>query len=367
MGLFGMGKAFDLRFRPNGPLRTNIYQRPGPKMGPIPMGGNYSYTENINIQTTPGGFWGFMSGFLGGLTGGMGFGGFGMPGYGLSSMGGFAPLGGLFGNQSMLYNQNALTQSNTGNEDKYLKSLSSALSSQGTFSKHPDKDGIYIMTTKDGQIIEDTYQNLLDRFKNNTPPTALSVKPEGTVRETDEQKLAKLQQQKADAHNPKLHKEGDKWFNSDKSKEFKWNADKNDFDPIETSSFVPPDNGNDDSEVASGTVRTDRGTRSQRTGGATGTGESGRLSDAENKSAPYTATVKWTTVPIMNSLHLVKGYQCTAIVSFTDKNGDKHVYEHTDKFESYTESGREAKCKANVIAHIQNSIKNDGWSKVTIK
>lgn len=85
MGLVGMGRAFNLRFMPNGPLRTNCYHRQMPRVGIFGGGGNFSYTENINIQNGPSGFWGFMAGLGQGLFGGM----FGMGMYGMG--------GGLFG------------------------------------------------------------------------------------------------------------------------------------------------------------------------------------------------------------------------------------------------------------------------------
>ena len=69
----------------------------------------------------------------------------------------------------------------------------------------------------------------------------------------------------------------------------------------------------------------------------------------------------------MNNVGFKKGYQCTAIVSFTDLKGEQHVYKRTEKFESYTERDREAKCKSMVINGIQNSMKKDGWTNVTIK
>lgn len=83
MGMFGAGRAFNLSFRPQ------PFGNPGSmRRVPMPMMGNYSQTTNVNIQNGPTGFWGFMSGLFGGLTGNVGmgmpmggiFGGFGMPG-----------------------------------------------------------------------------------------------------------------------------------------------------------------------------------------------------------------------------------------------------------------------------------------------
>ncbi len=169
MGLFGLGRAYDYQFRP----RMSFAQL---KRGPLPrgplFGNNFSYHETVNIQNGPSGFWGFMTGLTQGLFGGFGgmFGGFGgmFGGMGLSMMGGYAPLGGALANPNLLTSQGTTTGTA---EDKHLTSLTQTLGKLGTFSKHPDKPNIYIMTTNDGKVIEDTYQNLLDRFKDNNAPT----------------------------------------------------------------------------------------------------------------------------------------------------------------------------------------------------
>lgn len=65
MGIFGCGNAFNLRYRPSGPLRTYIYERPMPPRPSIFCGmGSAQYTQNITYETGPTGFWGFLSGFL---------------------------------------------------------------------------------------------------------------------------------------------------------------------------------------------------------------------------------------------------------------------------------------------------------------
>ncbi len=79
MGMFGAGRAFNLSFRPQ------PFGNPGSmRRIPMPMMGNYSQTTNVTIKNGPSGFWGFMGGLFGGLTGNVGmgglFGGFGMPG-----------------------------------------------------------------------------------------------------------------------------------------------------------------------------------------------------------------------------------------------------------------------------------------------
>lgn len=69
MGIYGFGKAFNIRYAQNS-YRPTMRFCSGPKP---PIGfGHQSYTENttIKINNGPTGFWGFMSGLFGGLFGG---------------------------------------------------------------------------------------------------------------------------------------------------------------------------------------------------------------------------------------------------------------------------------------------------------
>lgn len=96
MGIYGFGKAFNIRYAQN-QYRPTMRMGGGPR-GPILGNHSYSETTNITIKNGPSGFWGFMSGLFGGLFGGgmtsgmFGgnmFGGFGM------NMGGFSPFGAI--------------------------------------------------------------------------------------------------------------------------------------------------------------------------------------------------------------------------------------------------------------------------------
>lgn len=100
MGIYGMGKAFNLRYANSGQFRSQHvrFRQPSRPM----FGGNVTYTENTNvtIKNGPSGFWGFLGGLFGGLFGGggmnMGMGmGMGMPmGMGMGmQMGGMSPFG----------------------------------------------------------------------------------------------------------------------------------------------------------------------------------------------------------------------------------------------------------------------------------
>ncbi len=95
MGIYGFGKAFNLRYVNSGQVARNpkVMVRGGGR--PIHFGGgSYTKTTNVTINNGPTGFWGFMSGLFGGLFGGGLFGGnmFGM-GMGMPMMGGFSPFG----------------------------------------------------------------------------------------------------------------------------------------------------------------------------------------------------------------------------------------------------------------------------------
>ena len=95
MGIYGMGKAFNLRYANSGQYRATHVKRPPAR--PMCGGHAVSFTENTNvtIKNGPSGFWGFLGGFFGGLFGGgMGGGmsmGMGMP-MGMP-MGGMSPFG----------------------------------------------------------------------------------------------------------------------------------------------------------------------------------------------------------------------------------------------------------------------------------
>lgn len=70
MGIYGMGKAFNLRYANSGQFRPTI-RYGGNQRQPIMFGGGSVTTNtNITIKNGPTGFWGFMSGLFGGLFGG---------------------------------------------------------------------------------------------------------------------------------------------------------------------------------------------------------------------------------------------------------------------------------------------------------
>src|SRR5574344_1547096 len=140
MGIYGMGQAFNLRYANSGQFRPQ-HVRMGLRP-PIFGGGSYSETTNVTVNNGPTGFWGFLSGAMNGLFGGMNMGGLfgggmnmGMGGYGMG-MGGFSPFGmGCFGmgNAAQIGTQ----AQNAGNKLSYedmLSALDKAKKSEGSGS-----------------------------------------------------------------------------------------------------------------------------------------------------------------------------------------------------------------------------------------
>lgn len=85
MGIYGQGNAFNLSFGRQRPMAFGAV--PTRRMAPPPPMGSFTQTTNVNIKNGPSGFWGFMGGLMGGLTGTNMFGG------GLFGMGGMSPFG----------------------------------------------------------------------------------------------------------------------------------------------------------------------------------------------------------------------------------------------------------------------------------
>lgn len=73
-GLYGLGRAFNLKYRPNGPLKTFIYDRRMPVIGfggrPHVSHGTFMQ-ENIVIDYGKRGFWGNLADIITGLAGGL--------------------------------------------------------------------------------------------------------------------------------------------------------------------------------------------------------------------------------------------------------------------------------------------------------
>lgn len=163
MSLVGLGRAFNLRYRPS--TKFVGFSRPMPPM-PIPMGGNFSYTENVKIQNGPSGFWGFMSGLFGGLMGG------GMMGGGLNIFSLLNQLG--IGKTQQTTSQG--TQATDHNDPDHQKDLANFKTLYGDKFNIVYENGKFMATTNDkantwvgdGATFEELNNKLKEYNKGNT-------------------------------------------------------------------------------------------------------------------------------------------------------------------------------------------------------
>ena len=183
MGMFGAGRAFNLSFRPQ-----PFYHPASMRRVPQPMLGNYSETTNITVKNGPQGFWGFMSGLFSGL----GLGG-GMPMGGMFGYGYGMPMGGpsIFGNPMICNYAGGLSGLGPttggligGGQSKEAKELSSLQQIYSKYTVSRDSDtGQYILTKGNGDAITGTYQELVNKAKDNTP--------QGLSNENDNKEISK--------------------------------------------------------------------------------------------------------------------------------------------------------------------------------
>ena len=239
MSLVGLGRAFNLKYRPNGPLRLNCYHRPMPHVGLFGGGGNFSYTENVNIQNGPSGFWGFMTGLTQGLFGG------GMFGMGMG--------GGIFG---LLNSRQAATPqgpSQTQGEDAHLKNLTEFYGKSFIIKSHPDKKGIYQAVPKDGgKPIEGTYDELMNKLAEDKETQTVDPSKKKESEKTE----AQLKEEKAKEKGLEL-KDG-KYFKG--SVEYEWDSTIKDFkEKVPEKSEEDPLSSKDEKPVQS--------TRTRKSGG----------------------------------------------------------------------------------------------------
>ncbi len=192
MGIYGAGKAFNLRYAQNTfvPNRgiTVRQARPQQLFGGHCHGGVTN--TNITINNGPRGFWGFMSGFLGGL-----FGGGGMMGMGGGLFGGLFNnlFGGLFGGgmmggfnpYGMINAQQAQPQQQpqVGNQDK-LANLKTLYPNHNIVSDGDDK---YSATDKEGNLIGQglTYEEMCKALAKEKEEKAKVNNDDGKVNNDD--------------------------------------------------------------------------------------------------------------------------------------------------------------------------------------
>lgn len=173
MGIYGMGKAFNLRYANSGQFRSQHvrFRQPSRPM----FGGNVSYTENTNItiKNGPSGFWGFLSGLFGGLFGGGLFSGGlfgGLFGGGMNmgmGMGMGMPMGGFgFSPFGMLNTQ----MSQPTDQPQKTDELGNLKKMYSKYEVLPNGNGTYTLTTGKGDNVKTgTYEELMKGMQSEEP------------------------------------------------------------------------------------------------------------------------------------------------------------------------------------------------------
>lgn len=294
MGLFGRGIAFNNMFIPRGPIRFNCYQRQMPMMPRGPIFGGMSINETFTYKTN---FWDALTaGLMTFAQTRMMFGGWGA------------------GNVTQVTPQGTAVQQTT-TEDKYLKNLTQVLGSKGTFAKHLDKENTYIMTTKDGKVIEGTYQDLIDKFEEDAEPATNGlVKGNNSEQETDTQKQANA----AKENNPPLKNRNGKWVD-DANNEYEWKN--GEFSKVENS-----DDGNDDRTIKKDNTATEtayvqknnKSDKNSRTSSKVNTAKS--TNSANTKKQVQTVNVKYSIHE-----HTIGGCTGEAVINFVSSKGPMKI------------------------------------------
>ena len=144
MGIYGAGKAFNLRYTP----KTVVSQQPRARQQMVPQRGIFGGghccggNTNITVNNGPTGFWGFMSGMMGGLFGGGMMGNlFGGNSFGMNMGMGMSPYGAL---------NNAQMQPQANQPQDKLAQLKTLYPNHNIVS---DGNGKYSATDKDGNLI----------------------------------------------------------------------------------------------------------------------------------------------------------------------------------------------------------------------
>ena len=224
MGMFGQGNAFNLSFRPQ------PFGNPGSmRRIPMPMGGNFSRVTNVSIQNGPTGFWGFMSGLFGGLSGNIGmpmggfFGNFGMPMFsGMFGNGCFMPMGGFntgigSGVYGMLNGAQMGGPQQTQNQE--LSNLQQ-IYPKNKVARDAHDSNKYLIIGKDGGVEKSgTYEELAQS----------ATKAEGTPAESkkDDPSLKATQEDYIKNHpDMKLTRQSDGTALDDKNEVYEWKDDK---------------------------------------------------------------------------------------------------------------------------------------------
>lgn len=300
MSLVGLGRAFNLKYRPYTPLQTNCYHR----QMPIMFGGdrNVSITENYKIETTPGGLWGAVMGFSEGWA-----------------------TGGFFANSIMCLlerlgykakTQGETDSAATGNSSK-LKDLQDLFKSKGAIIKETSP-GKFTATIDGKSIGKDlSYDEMYDALDNYNKEKKVEKdnNDDGAVSDTPEAK--------AKVHDPALTKNDNGEWVDKEGNEYEWDDKNKQFNPTkkDKSLKAQDDGGPEPSSKVSGGRKTQGSKRSGGARGAKGakeTKETKNVDENAYKNKPYNVKI---------SIHYNWEFNTckyTATGSFTDDKGQKH-------------------------------------------
>jgi len=221
MGMFGAGRAFNMSFRPQ------PFGNPGSmRRIPMPMMGNYSQTTNVTIKNGPSGFWGFMGGLFGGLTGNVGMGGgifgnFSMPMFsGMFGQGCFMPMGGFnTGIGSGVYGMlNGAQQNGPLSESQQIGNLKELFKGFGYTGVIGNGDGTFTIFGGDKGTKTMTYKEAV-KFAETLGPKAQGTDP--TSKKNDPNLKATQDKWISDHPDLGLKRDGDKVKDKD-GNEYEW-------------------------------------------------------------------------------------------------------------------------------------------------
>ena len=264
MGIYGMGKAFNLRYANSGQFRSQHvrFRQPSRPM----YGGNVTYTENTNvtIKNGPSGFWGFLGGLFGGLFGGGMFGssmnmgmGMGMPMGGMSPFGMLntqmtqpttqKPNGDRLADLQKMYPDWNITSDGNGKYDAVNKDQT--VHHSGNFDEMcqlllKDKQGKTPSETPEDNTKVKPEDNTKVKPEDNTkvkPEDNTKVKPEDNTKVTQDNSNKKTTSDYSNNQETKINSTTNNNNNIDKTKPIRLNMTVALFGPRGTATVVTPD------------------------------------------------------------------------------------------------------------------------------
>lgn len=386
MGIYGMGNAFNLRYRP--PQRMGMGRPPiPPAPGPmIPMGGgNFSSSTNVSIQNGPGGFWGFMTGLTAGFIQG---GGLELlnkkgpqqiqqaqttqQGDGIDKL---ANLRKLFSNYTIVDNGNGTYAANKNNEtpiigtyEELLGKLGQAQAQGATQATEPTTPTQATGDTGATEPTTPTQPTSPTRAQGSSGNRRVHV-PNGWYRSDtqtgNENVNLKLSESKTAAEcldrvlgskvdylgagdrerlTKELVKNNPSVFNADGSTKAGANWDKLDLPSIKYIQDNYVSNKQRDGAKVSYESKVD-GQKVEKTSNTAGAQQA-------NKTKAYQGSIQWNINHTTNS--------GTATAKFTDSTGNTHTYT-VSTGPSFTE----ARAKADLHNQIQQKVQADGYTNVS--